>query len=153
MLRSHRFKNCPWTPNLLKICHRFDDLNLVDLWGPTCLTYSLLNLPKGQGQFAFKSRAPTIDFWLKWLKFWLFNPNFDINVDQNLTFLNVNSDWVQNSNIIIFRTLNIDYLKVTLVINLESKSKNLTFLVKCRPFSDQFCQKVRISDHFRKSRP
>ena len=37
--------------------------------------------------------------------------------------------------------MNIDYFKVTFIVNLESKFKNLTFLVKCRPFSDQFCQK------------
>ena len=72
--------------------------------------------------------------------FW---PNFDINADQNLTFLNVNSDFEftneENSNIIVYRIMNIDYLKVTFIVNLESKFKNLTFLVKCRPFSDQFC--------------
>ena len=86
--------------------------------------------------------------------FW---PNFDINADQNLTFLNINSDFEltneENSNIILYSILNTDYSKVTFIVNKESKSKNLTFLVKFRPFSDQFCQKVRISDHFRKSRP
>ena len=50
--------------------------------------------------------------------FW---PNFDINADQNLTFLNVNSDLAftneEISNIIVYRILDIDCFKVTFIVN------------------------------------